>query len=58
MERFGYPDGREPEIPHCPVCGAECSDIYRDKHGDVFACDNCVNRIDAWEVEECFDSPI
>lgn len=36
MERTGYPDGREPGIAHCPICGKECETIYRDQHGDIF----------------------
>lgn len=51
--RTGYPHG-EPKYPHCPVCGKECSDIYMDEGGDIFACDNCLIHKDAWEVKECF----
>ena len=31
MERTGYPDGKEPTFPICPVCGEECEEIFRDK---------------------------
>ena len=51
----GYPHG-EPEYPRCPVCGNECSEIYTDEHGDIFACDECVETKNAWECEECFRS--
>ena len=54
LERTGYPDGKEPEYPRCPICGAECETIYRDKDGDIFGCDECVDTKDAWDVEECF----
>lgn len=51
--RTGYPHG-EPKYPVCPVCGAECEDIYTDRDGVVFACDECVYKKSAWECEECF----
>lgn len=51
--RTGYPHG-EPEYPHCPVCNNECSEIYMDEDGDIFACDCCVKTKSAWEVKECF----
>ena len=28
MERTGYPDGKEPTFPICPVCGEECEEIF------------------------------
>lgn len=49
----GYPHG-EPTYPHCPVCGYECSDIYKNENGDIVGCDECIQVTDAWEVEECF----
>ena len=54
MERTGYPDGKEPEHPICPVCGEECETIYVDMFGELFACDNCVSTKNAWEAAECF----
>lgn len=24
LEATGYPDGKEPDYPHCPFCGEEC----------------------------------
>ncbi len=54
MERTGYPDGKEPTYPHCPVCGEECETIYADRFGEVFGCDVCTTITDAWEVEDCF----
>ena len=54
LERTGYPDGKEPVYPTCPVCGEKCETIYADRMGDVFACDVCVIQTDSWEVEDCF----
>lgn len=51
--RTGYPHG-EPKWPTCPVCGAECSRIYRDEYGEIFACDECVKIQIAADCEECF----
>lgn len=51
--RTGYPNG-EPEWPHCPVCGSECEEVYKDENGVVFACDECVKKQSAWECDECF----
>lgn len=48
----GYPDGKEPDYPICPVCFEECEDIYMDKYGDVFGCDRCVRCKDAWYLME------
>ena len=42
------------KYPHCPICGAECETLFRDKTGVVFACDECVEKQDAWESEEAF----
>ena len=30
MERTGYPDGKEPQFPHCPICGCETDTFYKD----------------------------
>ena len=54
MERTGYPDGKEPPRPHCPVCGEECETIYRDRYGADVGGDVCVETKDAWEVSDCF----
>lgn len=56
MERTGYPDGKEPPQPVCPVCGAECETMYQDRYdkGEYIGCDVCVEAEDAWEVSECF----
>lgn len=38
MERTGYPNGKEPEYPRCPICGEECEDIYKDKDLNIVFC--------------------
>lgn len=48
MERTGYPDGKEPEYPHCPRCGDECGAIY-SYDGDIIGCDECLTSKDAAE---------
>lgn len=53
MERTGYPDGREPSQPHCPICGAETDTIYTDGV-NVQGCPECIMTMDAWEEPECF----
>ena len=48
----GYPDGNEPEFYRCPVCGKECESIFKHKDtGEIAGCDNCIERVDPWEVE-------
>lgn len=54
MERTGYPDGKEPTYPRCPICGEECETIYKSKDYEIVGCDCCIRTIDAWEVEDCF----
>lgn len=51
MERTGYPDGKAPEMPLCPLCGGECETIYRNrKDREIVGCDLCVESIDPWEI--------
>lgn len=54
MERTGHPDGREPEQPHCPICGEECETIYQNRLGNYAGCDVCTKIWDAWYVPDCF----
>ena len=45
MERTGYPDGKEPEYPHCPVCEErEISDVYEQKDDGIIGCEACITR--------------
>lgn len=55
MERTGYPDGKEPKEPICPVCREKCETIYRGFYGSIIGCDICTIQKNAWEVWECFD---
>lgn len=53
MEATGYPDGKEPEIPCCPVCDRECEKIYKHTESlEIVGCDNCIVGLDPWEVED------
>ncbi len=54
LMRTGYPDGKEPTYPHCPVCGRECEIIYRNEKRDPVGCEICTTQTDAWEAPECF----
>lgn len=54
LEATGYPDGKEPEYPHCPLCGEECETIYKDCYGAYVGCDVCIDTINAWDVSDCF----
>ena len=55
MERYGVPpwqlDERE---PICPVCGSECSTIYKDACNEIVGCDECISTHDAVDIDECF----
>jgi len=52
MESTGYPDGKEPKTPICPVCGEECETIYRAYVGLILGCDNCINPVNAYELDQ------
>ena len=52
MERTGYPDGKEPPAPRCPVCGEEADTFFRDREHAIVGCDNCLHTVDAWDYEE------
>ena len=47
VERDGMPDSDE---MICPVCGADCITVYKDKFGNFLGCDDCVTAYNAWEV--------
>lgn len=55
-ERTGYPDGKEPPHPVCPVCGEECDTIYKSRSGIIAGCDVCIVTQDAWDCLACFDN--
>lgn len=49
MERTGYPDGKEPQQPICPVCGEECDTLYFND-GQIVGCENCIETRNAWDA--------
>ena len=49
-ELYGYPDGPR-KWPICPVCGEECAIFYKSG-GEIVACENCIEVVDAWEELE------
>ena len=53
-ERTGYPDGKKPRWPICPICGEECDIVYRNRDREIVGCGECISWHDAWETEECF----
>lgn len=56
MERTGFPDGKEPKQPVCPVCGSECEYFYREDFTDnILGCENCITQEDAWEFSDSSD---
>lgn len=57
MERSGYPDGKEPPQPICPVCGEVCETVYREFGTDeIIGCNECICAEDAWNWPGCFPS--
>lgn len=45
-------DPQEKSMPICPVCWQECETIYRFRDtGDVIGCDECIEAVDARELE-------
>lgn len=50
LERTGYPFGKEPESPTCPVCGSTYFEIYTDRDGDVFGCDECIIKKTVYDI--------
>lgn len=53
-ERSGWPDGKDPSSPVCPVCGGECETVYKARGYEIVGCDLCLQPVDAWESSECF----
>lgn len=53
LELTGYPDGKEPNLPICPICGEECEDVYYNIDNEIVGCDQCLTRKDASECNEC-----
>lgn len=51
MEQTGFPDGREPVEPRCPVCGADAETFYQARTGQIVGCDCCLTTKEYWEIE-------
>ena len=49
-ERFGMPP-YDPD-PVCPICGEDCTTVYMDMTGEVFACNWCLKEQDAWDWQQ------
>lgn len=53
--RTGRPPwNRDEREPICPVCGSECSTIYKDACNEIVGCDECISTHDAVDIDECF----
>ncbi|MBQ9251605.1 MAG: hypothetical protein IJ188_03095 [Clostridia bacterium] len=48
-EMFGMPEG--PEVL-CPICGKATDTFYRGRDGDIFACNNCLTSVDAFDYAD------
>ena len=55
MELTGYPDGKEPAYPICPMCSEETDTFYVSADNEIVGCDNCVGVRDAWEMTAYMD---
>ena len=45
--------GVDYELPKCPVCGAECREVYKTNFNNaVIGCDKCITAQDAYEFKE------
>ena len=53
-EVTGWPDGKEPRQPVCPICGQECERVYENQFSMWVGCDVCLTESDAWEEPDCF----
>jgi transcription elongation factor Elf1 len=50
--RTGYPDGREPEVFCCPICGADAENFYTTvKTRTIVGCEICLMSRPYWEFE-------
>lgn len=55
-ERTGWPDGKEPSQPICPVCGQECERVYADSHSNIVGCDACLTDGEAATFRHMWES--
>lgn len=51
---FDFFDHSEPpeskDLPICPICGAETDTFFKNNDSEIVGCDECVRKVDAWEV--------
>lgn len=52
MERTGYPNGKEPKIPRCPMCDEETETFYKTIGSEIVGCDKCISAVSAWDETE------
>lgn len=50
MERTGYPDGKEPRMPKCPICGEPCHTVYTNLYCEIVGCTGCISTEIAADV--------
>lgn len=62
MERTGYPDGKEPEYPHCPVCREpEACEVYEQLEDGIVGCEACITKQNAEDIQSFLqegDTPV
>ena len=51
-EGFPYDAKRRRDCPECPECGAQVSEFYVNRNGDVLGCEYCIKLKDAWGDED------
>lgn len=44
----------EPRRPRFPVCGDECTIIYKQGN-EILGCENCITQDGAWEEPACME---
>jgi len=40
----------EAELPRCPNCLSDCEWMYRDQNNVIVGCENCIDTVDAYEI--------
>lgn len=52
MEHTGYPTGRAPEYPHCPICaGEEIGSVYVNEDENVIGCEDCITKQSTEDIQ-------
>ena len=54
LEQTGLPPWDDGSAPVCPICGSECSIVYKDVTGEILGCDECLTPCDAYEEGACY----